>query len=238
MTDEPVPQNFAGDIGIAIDRFGAPAMDPTKNVLNVINSLDRYHTDMRKQMENYQTLMYSAEKLRIDDLATLRKEYDARIAEDLRVNVKTTSDQLAGQLVKETASLANQISTLTTSFSAQVTTLTTAVTGQINSLTAALTPRIADLERFRWESGGKTSVSDPAMTTSILEMTNAIALLKESRGHNDGVAETQKSNQASLISIGALILSLIVGGFTILSHASTPAISVTQPAAQGLVGPR
>lgn len=62
MTDEQAPQNYTAGVGAGIDRFGGPAIDPTKNVLDVVKSFDRYHTDRRKQMEHYQALMYAAEK--------------------------------------------------------------------------------------------------------------------------------------------------------------------------------
>ena len=191
--------------GTGVDIYGGPVVDPTKNVLDLVKAESKYQDAMRDATDSKQKALAQAEQRRIDDLAALRLAYDQRIAEDLRVNVKTTSDQLAGQLVKETGALSSQIGVLNTSFTNQLTTLTTSFTQQIGALTSALTPRIADLERFRWEQGGKTSVSDPAVTTAIADMTKAIKDLELSRGAIKGHTE---GNTAvwNAISVGITIL--------------------------------
>ena len=144
VLDDAISPSAAGS---GVDIYGGPVIDPTKNVLDLVRAESKYQDAMRDAEAKLAALASKAEKCRIDDLAALRLIYDQRIAEDLRVNVKTTSDQLAGQLVKETGALSNQISALTTSFSGQLTTLTTSFTNQVSALTNAITPRIADLER-------------------------------------------------------------------------------------------
>jgi hypothetical protein len=179
--------------GTGVDIYGGPVVDPTKNVLDLVKAESKYQDAMRDATEKLANAKMDAEQRRIDDLAALRLTYDQRIAEDLRVNVKTTSDQLAGQLVKETGSLSAQITALTTSFTAQLTTLTSAVDRQVSALTSAITPRIADLERFRWEQGGKTSERDPAVTQALNDMSKAINKLQETgnvtTGHSKGLSD-------------------------------------------------
>jgi hypothetical protein len=191
--------------GTGVDIYGGPVVDPTKNVLDLVKAESKYQDAMRDAVDSKQKALDNAEQRRIDDLAALRLAYDQRIAEDLRVNVKTTSDQLAGQLVKETGALSSQIGVLNTSFTNQLTTLTTSFTQQIGALTSALTPRIADLERFRWEQGGKTSVSDPAVTTAIADMTKAIKDLELSRGTIKGHTEGN-TIVWNVVSVGITIL--------------------------------
>src|ERR1700682_1986306 len=123
--------------GVAVDAFGGQVIDPTKNVLDLVRAESKYQDAMREAKAELAKALAEAEQMRVNDLAALRLAYDQRIAEDLRVNVKTTSDQLAGQLVKETGSLSAQISALTNSFSNQITTLTASFTNQIGALTAA-----------------------------------------------------------------------------------------------------
>jgi len=179
--------------GTGVDLFGGPVVDPTKNVLDLVKAESVKQEALAKAESKYQDAMREAEQRRIDDLASLRMSYDARIAEDLRVNVKTTSDQLAGQLVKETGALSSQIGALTTSFTNQLTTLTTSVTNQIGALTNAVTPRIADLERFRWEQGGKAGERDPAISLALTDMVKAIKELqdmsRERTGHTKGLTD-------------------------------------------------
>jgi hypothetical protein len=202
--------------GTGIDVYGGPVVDPTKNVLDLVRAESKYQDAMRDAESRLASQARAAEQRRIDDLAALRLAYDQRIAEDLRVNVKTTSDQLAGQLVKETGSLSSQIGALTTSFTNQLTTLTTSFTNQISALTSALTPRIADLERFRWEQGGKAGERDPAVSNAIAEMTKAITKLEQDRGaikaHTEGGAVVWGAIAVIatfLLSVGTLITLIV-----------------------------
>jgi hypothetical protein len=195
--------------GAGVDIYGGPVVDPTKNVLDLVKAESKYQDAMRDAESRLAATVSSAEQRRIDDLAALRLIYDQRIAEDLRVNVKTTSDQLAGQLVKETGALSNQISALTTSFSGQLTTLTTSFTNQVSALTNAITPRIADLERFRWEQGGKTSERDPAVSLALVEMAKNISSLQDTRKKEEG--HTQFTGQIWGVVIGAAVLASAVG---------------------------
>jgi hypothetical protein len=53
----------------------------------------------------------------------------------------------------------------------------------------ALMERISQLERFRWEVGGKSSVQEPAMDSAIAAMTAAIATLQAAnqQGHGKSI---------------------------------------------------
>jgi hypothetical protein len=195
--------------GTGVDIYGGPVVDPTKNVLDLVRAESKYQDAMRDAEAKMSSAIAKAEQRRIDDLAALRLIYDQRIAEDLRVNVKTTSDQLAGQLVKETGALSNQISALTTSFSGQLTTLTTSFTNQVSALTNAITPRIADLERFRWEQGGKTAERDPAVSQALVDMAKSISALKDVQKKEEG--HTQFTGQIWGVVIGAAVVASAVG---------------------------
>jgi hypothetical protein len=180
------PQQHGSGVGTGVDVFGGPVVDPTKNVLDLVKAESKYQDAMREAGEKLRQMLADAESRRLDDLAALRLQYEARIAEDLRVGVKTTSEQLAAQLVKETTSLSNLIGALRTEFTGQIAVLTTSFANQIAALTSALTPRMAELERFRWESGGKTSVSDPATSDALGKMAQAIDRLSLSNREHQG----------------------------------------------------
>ena len=206
VLDDAISPSAAGS---GVDIYGGPVIDPTKNVLDLVKAESKYQDAMRDAESRLASATAKAEQRRIDDLAALRLIYDQRIAEDLRVNVKTTSDQLAGQLVKETGALSNQISALTTSFSGQLTTLTTSFTNQVSALTNAITPRIADLERFRWEQGGKTSERDPVVSQALVDMAKSISLLKDVQKKEEG--HTQFTGQIWGVVIGAAVVASAVG---------------------------
>ncbi len=231
--------------GSGVDAFGGPVVDPTKNVLDLVRAESKYQDAMRGQSEKYQDAIRDAENRRLEaenrrledldhakserleDLAKAetrrvaaleeqRVRYEARIAEDLRVNVKTTSDQLAGQLIKETGALNNQIATLTTSVANQFTTLTTSLTNQMVSQMSGTNTRLADLERFRWESGGKSAVADPALTLAMSEMAKSIASLKDFATRTSGQEKQKEATHSNLsLYIAAAVLIILASEFAL-----------------------
>jgi len=150
--------------GPAVDAKGVSVIDPTANVRELVMAESKYQNDMRVQEARYQNDMRVAESRRLDDLAELRVKYEARISEVLTVQVKTTSELISTQLDKVTTALGQQI------------------TSSVNSLLE----RIGQLERFRWEVGGKTSVQDPALSAALATMTAAISSLQTSREAGSG----------------------------------------------------
>jgi hypothetical protein len=206
-----------GTAGIGVDAFGGTVIDPTKNVREMVLDEAAKRDALREADIKFNDLQFrmqeklaEAETRRLDALAAQGQRYEERIAEDLKVGVKTTSDQLAGQLIKETGSLSNQITTMNTQFTNQITTLTTSFTNQVAALTASITPRLADLERFRWEVGGKTSVSDPATAAELIQIKAIVKSLSETK---DIVSGTNKGHQ----DVTAWVVIGITGLFTFIS---------------------
>jgi hypothetical protein len=226
--------------------------DPTKNVLDLVRAESKYQDAMRASESKYQNdmrdassalsrLARMAESKRIEDLATLRFQYDTRIAENLRVEVKTTSELISAQLAKETTSLSSQISQVTTTFSGQITALTATFGGQINSLTNSLSPRIADLERFRWEVGGKSSVSDPAVAETLARFNTAISLLQSSGVSHEGRGAGQKEVIGWITAGIMFVVSVAVGAVAFFgavhSNPPPPPASASAPAPAPAIPP-
>jgi hypothetical protein len=147
-----------------VDAQGGQVIDPTENVLALVDVEKQHQADIRAMEHQYQNDMRHAESRRLDDLAELRVQYEARISEVLTVQVKTTSELISTQLDKVTTALGLQI------------------TSSVNSLLE----RIGQLERFRWEVGGKTSVQDPALSATLSQMVTAIAALQATRDQGEG----------------------------------------------------
>jgi hypothetical protein len=212
IIQDPIVKPGSASAGLGVDIFGSPVIDPTKNVLDLVKAESRYQDgmrDMNAKLRDAETRrledLAKAETRRVDGLDEQRVRYEARIADDLKVNVKTTSDQLAGQLIKETGALYNQITALAAS-----------LTNQVTSATNSLSTRIADLERFRWETGGKSAVSDPALSIALADMAKSITALKDlttrSTGQEGGRQEqrgNERSNMVLLISIAVAFFALV-----------------------------
>ena len=210
----------AGGSGKGVDRFGVPVEDPTKNVRELVEVEKAHAKEIREIIDkNFEARIEAqarldhllreaqakkeeearlAETRRIDDLAALRLQYDTQISQSRDTQVKTTSDLISKALDKVTDSLSQQINTATKGFS-----------DQVASLMAALSPRLADLERFRWESGGQAAERDPATAKALAKMADAIEVLSEGRNKSSGSEKASSDNRAMMISIGAVIFAAI-----------------------------
>lgn len=213
-------ENYSG-AGLAVDRSGAPVVDPTKNVLDLVRAESKYQdfareAEARRQddlrdaesklqhtINEHQVLANKAETRRLDDLAQLRQQYEVRAADSLALQVKTTSDLISTQLDKVTNSLSQQIRDGNEGFTMQL-------RGAVDTLGARLT----DLEKFRWEVGGKTSVTDPATAAALAKMAEAIGALSATGNKSEGT----KTGQASIVAYIAVGVAIVAGVIGILAR--------------------
>jgi hypothetical protein len=107
----------------------APPIDPTKNVLDLVEAAIRRQDDLR-----------AAETRRVNELAELKEKHDRIVADILTEQVKSTSQLISTQL---------------------------------DRLTTTMTERIAALERFRWEVGGKQQ----GIGTVVLAITTGLSVV-------------------------------------------------------------
>lgn len=172
--------------GISVDARGVEAVDPTKNVEDLVKALEvtleklriadaQRLDDLREADKEKTSDLREADRLRLSEIATLKREYDKQIFDIQTVQVKTTSDLISAQLSKETASLANQIN---------------AATIQNQGLIQTLSGRIDKLEQSRYEAAGKSSVADPQLADTLSRMMNATTTL----GTNMAEAMTKMAN--------------------------------------------
>lgn len=184
---------------MGIDTFGGPVIDPTENVLSLVDvekghakelrqaDLD-YDKDMRAAEARYQDGMRLAEKEKQQALAELKQGYDKQISDILTVQVKTTSELISTQLDKVTTSLSNQIQ---------------AAAVQQSGLITTLSERIGRLEQNQWQTAGKTSVSDPATADALSRMAAGIASLSTTT-----TEAMNKTSTATAEAIAKLTLTL------------------------------
>jgi hypothetical protein len=169
------PAHSPGQPGIGVDARGGAVIDPTKNVLDLVQAESKFQNGMREAGEKYQNALREAESKRVDDLALQKERYEKQISDILTVQAKTTSELISTQLDKVTTSLAAQIATVSSSLA-----------GQIVSLNSAVDARLTPIERFRYETGGRTSVSDPATAQAIENLSTAVRRLSAADDLHEG----------------------------------------------------
>jgi len=151
-----------GTEGLGVDFKGNPVVDPTKNVLDLVDSAMRRQDDLRAAEGLRQDDLRQMEYRHVREIASLRAEYQAelRMAETARIDAIRAVDVGAVNRAAEVS--ATQASTLAAQVATSAETLRTQVAAAASAaqtaLAAALEPiikDIADLRRVQYEQVGQ-----------------------------------------------------------------------------------
>ena len=158
----PPPGRDQTSSGLGVDEKGNPVVDPTANVLALVESAIKRLDDLRAANMLRQDDLREAAARHSQEMAALRAEYqqELRLAETERINAIRAVDVQAVQqasTVQETraTALAAQVAASAEAMRSQV---AAAATAAATSLAAALEPvqkDIADLRRAQYEAQGQ-----------------------------------------------------------------------------------
>ena len=163
MDDERQHRESGGSsIGPSTDRHNDPVIDPTKNVLDLVESAIQRQDDLREvetaHLREVVTLYHEMADLRAEHARELREAEAQRIDAIRAVDVGAVN-RAAEVATTQAATLAAQVATSAETLRNQV---SAAATAQTVALAAALEPvqkDIADLRRVQYEAvGGKSQV--------------------------------------------------------------------------------
>jgi len=236
---QPQPQPYAyGLPGMGIDAHGGPVIDPTANVLALVEAANQRQDDLR-EMNNARI---DAELRNQEQMADLRASHQTALdtLEAKRLDAVRSVDQLAVKTEADRSAAA--IAALATAAATTAETLRSAVnTSAINLATqldrtvTAITERIAALEKSSYTGQGKQAIADPMMEQLIAEMRNVTAQRAAERGRSDGMSDTAK---AIIGGLGLLLTLTALYTFTQRPATSTPAPQVIYvPAPAGALLP-
>lgn len=175
--------------GLAVDSRGGPVVDPTANVLALVEAANRRQDDLRKL--NNKRIM--AHIKRLDDMAELRAKHASEIAklESDRLNairqvdvlaVNTAADRAAQAVATLNATTANNAETIRNAMN----TTAANIAAQLANTVSAITERLAALEKLSYEGIGKQRVSDPMMGELVSKMEKMSAALSQGAGKSEG----------------------------------------------------
>jgi hypothetical protein len=233
MPDNPPPTRESAMMrGIPVDSLGGPTIDPTKNVLDLVEAQNKYHEAMRLALEktlnneigslkelfktisdnvsSFQNAQVASETRRIDQLAVTRQEYQNTIRDMLAESVRTTSQLVSTQLVQ---------------------------------IQATFDTRVSKLEAGAFTQAGKQSVTDPAISDSISRMMQGLTTLRTdtddrmAKMARDNIEQLSRltqvidvigkqGNKAESTRMGqGQIIGWIVGAAMLMAAIATPLIS-------------
>jgi hypothetical protein len=155
--------------GLGVDSSGDPAIDPTANVLQLVQAEGRRLDDLRMAEVRRSDDLRQAETNRVNEQALLTATYEERLrqAEAKRIDAIRAVDVNAVAVASERATqqvnvLASQVSQSAEMARALVSSTAASLSTQIQTLTTQLTDRILALEKSQYELKGRSGYSDPA----------------------------------------------------------------------------
>jgi hypothetical protein len=215
-----MPDDTVAPDGIPADASGGKTVDPTRNVLDLVNAANRRQDDLREAERRYNNLaiehmkeisalhaVYQREILTMTGLhqSRLDKAESSRIdsiREVDRLATATTAMQSRAETATLAASQAAQAETLRAAVANTATTMATQLANTID----AVNKRIASLEQASYEGQGKARVSDPALD----RLTSVVETLAQKQALGSG--KETGINAVWLVVVGAFgIIGVIVG---------------------------
>lgn len=211
--------------GLPVDISGGPTIDPTENVLNLVDAANQRQDDLRGSERRY----FDAAIAHVKELATLRAEYQEKIlalqadfqsrldaAESARIDSIREVDRLA--MVNTATQSRAETATLAATQAAQAETLRAAVAGtattlqaQVTSSNEAFNKRLTLVEQSIYEGMGKSRVEDPQLA----QLTALVRELAQNQARGTGQGAGASSAMvyvvaavSALIGIGGLLIAL------------------------------
>lgn len=215
--------NGEGRPGEAVDAQGGPVVDPTKNVLQLVEAAVTRLNDLRESDSKWLHQLQDAEARRIDEQLTLRADFADKLtlAESKRIDAIRAVDVSAVAVASERATqqasvLANQVVTSADALRSLVASTATAMAAQTQTLTTQFTDRLALLEKVQYENKGKSGLIDPMLQ----ELVTEVRSLRESRSVSTGTVTGISSSWVMLIGLVSLV-SVLLGIYGTLKGPST-----------------
>ena len=229
MAEHPAPPP-GGLRGVEADH---PIVDPTKNVLDLVEAANKRQDDLRDAadtLSDEKIRRMEREWINQEKMAILRAEHakEIRELESKRVDAVREIDVIARNTAAAQALTA--IQTLAASTSAErealrslVSATATTIAAQTDRIVGAMTDRIAVLEKTSYTGQGKQAVADPQMD----RLSSLVEQLARSRATDAGQKQGLSDGWKALIAaVGLLVALNALGVFAKFSTATTAAPQV------------
>lgn len=212
-TNRENQENQQGQPGLPVDRFGGATVDPTKNVLDLVQATIKRLDDIADIRNAKISEQFTDEKVHIREILTLMRDYEEKlkIAEAKRIDSIRVVDVQAVQTANDKATaqaqvLATQVTTSAETLRALVASTATASAAQLVQIITPITDRLALLEKNQYQGAGKESVTDPILSKLIEKIDSLGASRSEGEGRGVGL------NQGWVLLIGAAgLIGAILG---------------------------
>lgn len=197
---------------MGIDQQGNPVIDPTANVLSLVEKevtrlndlaqefskrvegIQTAHERRDDQAHKYERRLFKEIVKRVTSLQTLHVNYQEKLAlaESKRIDAIRAVDVAAvavasDRAVAQATVLSNQVAASAEALRLLVASTQSALATQALQTNTAFTERLAALEKAQYESKGKSGVTDPAMAELVSEMRTLMKVQSSTGGRSEGL---------------------------------------------------
>lgn len=175
--------------GIPVDRSGGPTIDPTANVLALVEASNRRQDDLRLLQKEMSDIKHAHSKEICDLMAAHQRALDAKESERLDSIRKVDRDDVnktAAAALDSIRTLAATTATTAETLRTQVATVAQAAANQRAIDTGETNKRLSALELASSEGKGKQAFSDPMMEKLVSRMDTLLQQNSASSGRTSG----------------------------------------------------
>jgi hypothetical protein len=167
--------------GLAIDSDGNPVVDPTANVIALVEAANLRQDDLRQKSDQISRERFS----HIKEMMRLHARYEAKLskAESQRLDAIRTVDVQAFKIQNERQ--ASQADGLRI----QVQTVATTLADQQRQQADEINKRLAAIEKLQYEGQGKSSLTDPLLTDLVQEIKSLRKEANQTQGRGKGISD-------------------------------------------------
>jgi len=206
--------------GIPVDANGGPTVDPTQNVLDLVDAAVTRLDDIAVLRSE----LADAKAKRIEDLSEQRERHAKEIRQlesdrlkEVRLVDQLNATQLAQQIRDAVDTLATTASATAEALRNQQTATATAVAAQSERVVSPIIDRLAALERASYTGQGRQAIADPQMERLATLVEKLSTTQTETTGKSAGLnavwvfVVAGVGLLATLASLGLAAASAVVG---------------------------
>jgi hypothetical protein len=183
-------------MGIGVDASGGPVVDPTENVLALVDVEKEHQHELRVADNRF----LDANLIAQEKLQNFAREAESRMqdfAREAESKLQTALRQAETNRIDQLAQTRQEFqNTIRDMLAESVRTTSTLVSTQLVQIQATFDARVSKLEAFQFTLAGRSSVADPAIENAMKKMSESISALSASTA--EMLAKTAAANAEAI----------------------------------------
>ena len=224
MTTENKPRR--GQVGVAVDAQGGAVIDPTENVLALVQAAVNRQDDLRIAADKFM----EAELMHVRLTEELRASHQRELGEKEanRLDAIRQVDVLNGNAAANAEKLRTDLNSTATTMAKQTADVAATMAAQQAATVAGITERLSALEKSSYEGIGKGRVADPMMAEFMADMKSMLRAQSQTVGKSEGISATW----AVVVGVIGMVVAVIAVAVAVVADNKIPTTPVIYGPAQ------